>query len=46
MSRPSRVATIAVGYADGWLRSCSDRGSAAICRPNGFPSSDAYRWIF
>jgi len=30
MERPSRVATIAVGYADGWLRSASDRGSAAI----------------
>jgi len=30
MNRPSRVATIAVGYADGWLRSGSDRGSAAI----------------
>jgi alanine racemase len=30
MERPSRIATIAVGYADGWLRSASDRGSAAI----------------
>src|ERR1700691_2912620 len=30
MKRPSRVATIAVGYADGWLRSGSDHGSAAI----------------
>lgn len=30
MERPSRVATVAVGYADGWLRSASDRGSAAI----------------
>ena len=30
MNRPSRVATIGVGYADGWLRSASDRGSAGI----------------
>lgn len=30
MEQPSRIATIAVGYADGWLRSASDRGSAAI----------------
>ncbi len=30
MKRPSRVATIAAGYADGWLRSGSDHGSAAI----------------
>ncbi len=30
VKRPSRVATIAVGYADGWLRSGSDHGSAAI----------------
>jgi alanine racemase len=30
MGRPSRIATVAVGYADGWLRSASDRGSAAI----------------
>jgi alanine racemase len=30
MQRPSRIATVAVGYADGWLRSASDRGSAAI----------------
>jgi len=30
MERSSRIATIAVGYADGWLRSASDRGSAAI----------------
>ncbi|HKR19149.1 MAG TPA: alanine racemase [Stellaceae bacterium] len=30
MERPSRIATVAVGYADGWLRSASDRGSAAI----------------
>jgi alanine racemase len=30
MSRPSRVATIAVGYADGWLRSSSHRGSVGI----------------
>ncbi|MGH6969377.1 MAG: alanine racemase, partial [Stellaceae bacterium] len=28
--QPSRIATVAVGYADGWLRSASDRGSAAI----------------
>jgi len=30
MKRPSRVATVAIGYADGWLRSGSDHGSAAI----------------
>ena len=30
VKRSSRVATIAVGYADGWLRSGSDHGSAAI----------------
>ncbi|MDE2228853.1 MAG: alanine racemase [Alphaproteobacteria bacterium] len=30
MERPSRIATVAVGYADGWLRSASNRGSAAI----------------
>lgn len=28
--RPGRIATVAVGYADGWLRSLSNRGSAAI----------------
>jgi alanine racemase len=27
---PGRIATIAVGYADGWLRSLSNRGSVAI----------------
>ncbi|MGH7121748.1 MAG: alanine racemase [Acetobacteraceae bacterium] len=26
--RPSRIATIGVGYADGWLRSLSNRGAA------------------
>jgi len=30
LSRPSRIATIAVGYADGWLRSSSNRGSVGI----------------
>jgi alanine racemase len=30
MERPGRVATVAVGYADGWLRSSSHRGSAGI----------------
>ena len=30
MDRPGRIATVAVGYADGWLRSASDRGSAGI----------------
>lgn len=30
MERPGRVATVAVGYADGWLRSLSHRGSAGI----------------
>jgi alanine racemase len=29
-TRPTRVATIACGYADGWLRSLSGRGQAAI----------------
>jgi alanine racemase len=28
--RPGRVATVAVGYADGWLRSLSNHGSAII----------------
>jgi alanine racemase len=28
--RPGRIATVAVGYADGWLRSLSNRGHAAI----------------
>jgi alanine racemase len=27
-ARPTRVATISVGYADGWLRSLSNRGFA------------------
>lgn len=30
MERAGRIATVAVGYADGWLRSASDRGSAGI----------------
>jgi alanine racemase len=30
MDRPGRIATVAVGYADGWLRSASHRGSAGI----------------
>lgn len=30
MERPGRVATVAVGYADGWLRSLSHRGSAGL----------------
>ncbi|HWI26690.1 MAG TPA: alanine racemase [Stellaceae bacterium] len=30
MERPGRIATVAVGYADGWLRSGSHRGSAGI----------------
>lgn len=29
-SRPSRLATVGVGYADGYLRSLSNRGSAVI----------------
>ncbi len=29
-SKPSRIATVAVGYADGWLRSLSNRGVAHI----------------
>lgn len=29
--RPSRIATVAVGYADGYLRSLSHRASARIC---------------
>jgi alanine racemase len=28
--QPSRIATIAIGYADGWLRSLSGRGHAVI----------------
>ncbi len=30
VAAPSRVATVAVGYADGYLRSLSNRGSAEI----------------
>jgi alanine racemase len=30
MERPGRLATIAIGYADGWLRSSSNRGSVSI----------------
>ncbi len=30
MSGPGRLATVAVGYADGWLRALSHRGSATI----------------
>jgi alanine racemase len=30
MDRPGRVATVALGYADGWLRSSSQRGTARI----------------
>ena len=30
MDRPGRVATIAVGYADGWLRSGSQRGTVGV----------------
>jgi alanine racemase len=30
MGRAGRIATIAVGYADGWLRSSSNRGSVGI----------------
>lgn len=30
MERPGRIATVAVGYADGWLRSGSHRGSAGV----------------
>lgn len=30
MERPGRIATVAIGYADGWLRSASHRGSAGI----------------
>ena len=30
MERPGRIATVAVGYADGWLRSGSHRGTAGI----------------
>jgi len=30
MARGGRVATVAVGYADGWLRSSSNRGSVGI----------------
>ena len=30
MDRPGRLATVAVGYADGWLRSLSHRGSGRL----------------
>ena len=30
MARPGRLATVAIGYADGWLRSVSQRGSGRI----------------
>jgi alanine racemase len=30
MPAPGRVATVAVGYADGWLRSLSDRGCGTL----------------
>jgi alanine racemase len=30
IEKPTRIATIAMGYADGWLRSSSQRGSARI----------------
>jgi alanine racemase len=30
MERSGRIATVAVGYADGWLRSASHRGTAGI----------------
>ncbi|HZS84081.1 MAG TPA: alanine racemase [Stellaceae bacterium] len=30
LDRPGRIATVAVGYADGWLRSLSNRGGAVI----------------
>ena len=30
MDRPGRIATIAMGYADGWLRSSGHRGTARI----------------
>jgi alanine racemase len=36
MERPARLATIAIGYADGWLRSSSHRGSVNI---SGQPAS-------
>jgi alanine racemase len=30
MDHPGRLATVAVGYADGWLRSLSQRGSGRL----------------
>jgi alanine racemase len=30
IDRPARIATIAIGYADGWLRSSAHRGAARI----------------
>jgi alanine racemase len=30
IDRPTRIATIAIGYADGWLRTSSHRGTARI----------------
>ncbi len=29
-ARPSRIGTVGIGYADGWLRSLSDRGAACF----------------
>ncbi len=41
---PMRIATIAVGYADGLFRSLSNKG-AAFSAIRACPSSGAYRWI-
>jgi alanine racemase len=33
--RPSRIGTLGLGYADGWLRSLSNRGEAHPVSPHG-----------
>ncbi len=42
--RGSRIATVAVGYADGYLRAFSNRGSGLPRPASAYPSSDGYRW--
>ena len=44
VARPSRIATIALGYADGYLRSLSNRGSCLYRRSTGCRLWAASRW--
>ncbi len=37
MDEPGRIATVAVGYADGWLRSASNRGGFALLSGHKLP---------